>query len=80
MENFKTLLKWMIWEYHYFRKHPISGTAFGKVTLVLKTQLGPVLFFPKQRAGTEILESMILLHTVRVYADVAKDTFEGSVK
>ena len=45
--NGKTLLKWMIWGYHYFRKHPHKQTITEQkqqISLQSFQELGPWLF------------------------------------
>ena len=61
MENFKTLLKWMIWEYHYFRKHPISVRIWKGHTTVFFCSSDPCCFFQSRELGPKSWW-MILLH------------------
>ena len=44
MENPKTLFKWMIWGYPYFRKHPFGGQSQGNVGVneLLATNAAPL--------------------------------------
>ena len=71
--EWKTLLKWMIWGYHYFWKHPFSDRTmtvkvWGLVTL-RKTKLGRLnhtLRFPQTRCA-EWDRNIYLLHTIHVW-------------
>jgi len=44
MENPKTLLKWMIWGYHHFRKHPYGRFALKGAWIILKRPTGRLVW------------------------------------